>query len=62
MRVDAARQQEHAACVDLCRGLHLAADLHDAAARDANVGVRRLGGRHHPPAAHDQIEFCHREY
>ena len=60
--IHAAWQHEHAVRVDLGCGAHLAADLDDPATGDAEVSICRFGGRHHPPAAHDQIEFSHRAH
>ena len=56
VRVDAARQHEALARVDLAGAGHGAADLGDAPARHADVGPLAPLGRHDGPAAHDEVE------
>ena len=57
MGVDAARRDEAAGGVDLARAAgRPLAELHDAAAGDADVGVEGVAGGGHAGIAHHEVE------
>ena len=60
VRVDPAGQEQPARRVDLACGAHLAADLRDHAARDADIGRRHFTRIDDPPTADNQVQLRHR--
>ena len=60
MRIDAARRDDAAGGVDLARaGRQALAELHDAAAGDADVGIEGVARGGDAGVAHHQVESAH---
>ena len=60
VRVNRARQQQLAACVDLLRRLQVAADLDDDSASNADICLHLPTAVDDSPTSNDQIKLRHR--